>query len=144
MFERGVRAAAFQAVVVQQLAKLVGLLIPAVIAGKLDALIAHLADGLDAAGEIFRKLVAEGIELEGDRDFLLGFFGAEKGRCEKRRGGGRCTNAENVAAGMLVGHVGSFLGSTVVPTALLFCLGMSPIADPEGEDKLRPYLTSWG
>ena len=60
--EGGMRAAAFETDVVEQLAQCLG--IAPVVAGELDGLVAHLRHGRDGADEIFGALVAHRIKLE--------------------------------------------------------------------------------
>jgi hypothetical protein len=46
-----------------------------------DALVAHLADGLEDAGQVLGRLAADRIELDADRDFLA-CAARLPGRCE--------------------------------------------------------------
>ena len=75
--QRGVGAAAFQAVVVEQLAEFLWFFIPPVIPGEFDALISHLPDGFDGAGEILGNERADGIEFQADGNFLLRLLAAD-------------------------------------------------------------------
>ena len=83
--EADVRAAAFEAGVVEQLAQRFG--VAPVVAGKLDRLVTHLPHGVDRANQVLRALVAHRVELEREGDlFLVG--GASFGQ-QTERGGRR-------------------------------------------------------
>ena len=72
------RSAALQAVRVEETPQLLGLALPAVVAGELDALVAHLADGLEDGRQVLGRLLADRVELDADGDLLLG--GGDLGR----------------------------------------------------------------
>jgi hypothetical protein len=71
-FEVGMRAAALEAVPVEEPPQFLGLAVPAVVAGKLDALLAHFTDGLEDGRQVFLRRLADGVELDADRDLFLG------------------------------------------------------------------------
>jgi hypothetical protein len=73
-----VRAAALEAVVIQQPSELLGLGVPAVVAGELDALVAHLADGFEDGRQALGRLLPDRIELDPDGDRLRGRGGGQR------------------------------------------------------------------
>src|SRR5205823_12833601 len=74
--EADVRAAAFKANVVEQLAQ--GLCTASVIAGELDGLIAHFRHRRDGAVQVLGALVANRIELKAERNFISAVFSCGK------------------------------------------------------------------
>jgi hypothetical protein len=78
-FEVRMRPAAFQAVVIQAPPQLLRLAVPAVVPGELDALVAHLADGLEDAQEVLLRRLADGVELDADGDLFPEASGLRRG-----------------------------------------------------------------
>src|SRR5439155_24893245 len=66
--ECNMSAATFEANIVEQLAQ--GFCIAPMVSRKFDSFVAHLADGFDGANQILGAFVANGIELEAERNFL--------------------------------------------------------------------------
>ena len=64
-----VRAAADQAVVVEHLADIGGLVV--VVAGELDALVAHVRHGLEHAGQVLFGVLADRVQLQADGDLAF-------------------------------------------------------------------------
>ena len=112
---RRVRAAADQMVVVEQLAEVLGLVV--VIAGELDALVAHLRDLGDRARQVLRALAPDGVKLQADRDLLpfrhalallfLVAACAHDGQRGRRRRGCQETPAGQIGIGRLCLHAPS-------------------------------------
>lgn len=95
----GVGAAADELVVIEQFADGFGGM--AVVAGELDAFIAGFGDGGEHASEVFLAKVADGIELEADRDGFSGGGqgGRGQGSAQSQSGGPR----DKIAPGEVFG-----------------------------------------
>ena len=67
--ELGMGAAAFQTVVIEQLANVLCAIV--IVAGEFNALVAYVGDGFNCARQVLLAIRPDGIQLQAQRDFTL-------------------------------------------------------------------------